>query len=185
MAIKRLRFQLLGLLGGVAAAILGVLLVSSQATAQRGFFDTLFGPSQRFYDRPAQPADSSRAPPPRKADTPPTTTVLVLGDSMADWLAFGLEDAFTDLPELGVIRKHRTYSGLIRYENRADAPEWPQVARDAIAADKPKFVVVMLGLQDRQAIREPVAPQRGTATPAPPPAPAATPPEADAERPDA
>ena len=185
MAIKRLRFQLFGLSGGIAAAALGVLLVSSQAVAQRGFFDSLFGPSPRYYDRPAPQADFSRAPPPRKAETPPTSTVLVLGDSMADWLASGLEEALVDLPELGVIRKHRTYSGLIRYENRADAPDWPQVARDAIAADKPKFVVVMLGLQDRQAIREPVAPQRGTPAPAQTPAPSATPPEPDAERPDA
>ena len=151
MAIKRLRFQLFGLIGGVAAAALSILLVSSQAVAQRGFFDSLFGPSPRYYDRPAPSADFSRAPPPRKAETPPTSTVLVLGDSMADWLASGLEEAFVDLPELGVIRKHRTYSGLIRYENRADAPDCPQVARDASAADKPKFVVVMLGLKDRRA----------------------------------
>jgi len=178
--MKRLRFQSFGLVGGVAAALLGVLFVSSQAIAQRGFFDTLFGPGLR---PAAPPADFSRAPPPRKAETPPTSTVLVLGDSMADWLASGLEEALVDLPELGVIRKHRTYSGLIRYENRADAPDWPLVARDAISADKPKFVVVMLGLQDRQAIREQTAPQRGT--PGPAPAPAATPPEPDAERSDA
>jgi cyanuric acid amidohydrolase len=34
------------------------------------------------------------------------STVLVLGDSMADWLAFGLETAFADSPELTVLRKH-------------------------------------------------------------------------------
>ena len=44
--------------------------------------------------------------------------MLVLGDSMADWLAYGLEDALGDTPEIGIVRKHRTYSGLIRYEAR-------------------------------------------------------------------
>ena len=35
---------------------------------------------------------------------------------MADWLAYGLEEAFADTPEIGVVRKNRPYSGLIRYE---------------------------------------------------------------------
>ena len=156
--MKRLRFQSFGIVCGVAIAALGLLLPASPpAVAQGGFFD-LFGPSpygprMRSTVR-TPPADFSRAPAPRKADTPPTTTALVLGDSMADWLAHGLEEALADTPELGVVRKHRAVSGLVRYESRADTPDWPQVAREAITADKPKFVVVMLGLHDRQAIRE-------------------------------
>jgi hypothetical protein len=104
-------------------------------------------------------ADFSRAPaPPRKADAvAPTTNVVVLGDSMADWLAYGLEDAFADTPEIGILRKHKTYSGLIRYDSRRDAQEWPQVAREILAAEKPSFVVVMLGLSDRQSLRDRVA----------------------------
>src|SRR6185437_15894777 len=89
----------------------------------------------------------------------PTTTILVFGDSMADWLAYGLEDALSDTPEIGVIRKDRTYSGLVRYDSRNDQ-DWASVAREAIAADKPNFVVMMLGLNDRQSIRE-RAPARG------------------------
>ena len=27
---------------------------------------------------------------------------------MADWLAYGLEDAFADAPEIGIVRKNRT-----------------------------------------------------------------------------
>ena len=59
--------------------------------------------------RPAQqPVDSSKAPssPPRKQDTPPTSTVVVIGDSMADWLGFGLDEALSDTPEIGVVRKN-------------------------------------------------------------------------------
>jgi hypothetical protein len=44
---------------------------------------------------------------------------------MADWLAYGLEDAFSDTPEIGVTRRHRTGSGLLRSEGR-DAYDWVQ-----------------------------------------------------------
>src|SRR5437762_12964389 len=36
-----------------------------------------------------QPADSSRAPAPRRADVASSTKIVVFGDSMADWLAYG------------------------------------------------------------------------------------------------
>ena len=64
---------------------------------------------------------------------------------MAEWLAYGLEDAFAEKPEIGILRKHRTTSGLIRYEPRRDI-EWAQAAREIIAADKPKYIVMMIGL---------------------------------------
>ena len=51
-----------------------------------------------------------------------------MGDAMADWLALGLEEAFSEKPEIGIVRKHRTESGLIRYDRRRDV-EWPQIAR--------------------------------------------------------
>src|SRR5262245_24918122 len=107
-----------------------------------------------------QPPDHSHAPPgtPRKDAT---VKVVVMGDANADWLAFGLEDAFSEKPEIGIVRKHRTDSGLIRYDQRRDS-EWPQMAREIITAEKPKFVVMMIGNNDRQTIREK----------APPPAPA-------------
>ena len=52
----------------------------------------------------AQLGDFSKAPAPRKPDTPPTTTVVVMGDAMADWLGHGLEEAYADNPEFGVVR---------------------------------------------------------------------------------
>ena len=55
---------------------------------------------------------------------------------MADWLAYGLEDALADTPEFGVVRKHRTTSGLIRYDTRSETQDWAQAAREAIAADQ-------------------------------------------------
>ena len=51
--------------------------------------------------------DFSKAPPPEKRDTIPERHILVLGDAMADWLAYGLEDAYAEQLEMGVIRRHR------------------------------------------------------------------------------
>ena len=62
--------------------------------------------------------------------------MLVFGDSMADWLAYGLEDALGDPPDLAVVRKNRAASGLIRYDSRNEAQDWAQVIREAIAADQ-------------------------------------------------
>lgn len=108
------------------------------------------------------PADSSRAPAPqRKPDVAPSVNVVVFGDSLADWLAYGLEDAFSETPEIGIIRKNRPNTGLIRVETRGESYDWPQSAREMLAAEKPDFVVMMLGLSDRRGIRErtPAAPQ--------------------------
>ncbi len=64
----------------------------------------------------------------------PERNVVVLGDAMADWLAYGLEDAFAEQPDIGVIRKHRTVSGLIRYQPRG-APE--ELGRGGARASSP------------------------------------------------
>jgi uncharacterized protein len=138
-------------------------------------------PSPRLRERPREvekerPPDYSHAPPatPRKDAT---VKVVVMGDANADWLAYGLEDAFSEKPEIGIVRKHRTDSGLIRYDQRRDS-EWPQVAREIIAAEKPQFIVMMIGNNDRQTIREkapPAAPadaqpaKPAQASPTPPP----------------
>jgi hypothetical protein len=151
------------------AACLGLALdlVAVAPAGAQFFFDDRYpflDPRSRrrggFFDPDYQeerPTDFSRAPAPavRKPDAPPVTTkILVLGDSMADWLAYGLEDALGETPEVGIVRKHRAFSGLIRYEAKPDAPDWSQVARDLIAAEKPHAVIMMIGVQDRQAIRE-------------------------------
>ncbi len=101
--------------------------------------------------------DFSRAPAPAKRDTVPERNVLVLGDAMADWLAYGLEDAYAEQPDMGVIRKHKTVSGLIKYQPRGEPADWAAAAKGILATEKPDAIVVMLGLNDRVAIREPVA----------------------------
>ena len=127
-----------------------------------GFFGGFFGGGQRQFDNTYEqqqaPVDNSRAPPPKKAETKPdavapTTSIVVMGDGMADWLAYGLEDTFADSPEIAVVRKNKVHSGLLRYEAKGDL-DWWHVARDILSQEKANFVVMMLGVSDRQNIRE-------------------------------
>jgi uncharacterized protein len=107
-----------------------------------------------FYQPPPAPVESYKAPPPRKLETPPTATVLVIGDAMADWLAYGLEEALTDTPEIGVVRNIRPTSGLVRYDAKNDSLEWAGIIKDYLANEKPSAIVVMLGLNDRLPFRD-------------------------------
>jgi uncharacterized protein len=116
---------------------------------QRDFFFPFSG-----FMRPAPVVDSTKAPPPRKLENPPTSTVVVVGDSMADWLGYGLDEFYTDEPDIGIERKIRAASGLIRYDAKNEALDWPQAIKDALANEKPDAIVVMLGLNDRVALRD-------------------------------
>ncbi|WP_027530163.1 SGNH family hydrolase [Bradyrhizobium sp. WSM3983] len=163
---------------GTALAIL--VSIAGPASAQFFNFPSFGGPPQRQappprngggggwfggdffapFQQPQQQAprqDFSRAPAPAKRDTIPDKNVLVIGDAMADWLAYGLEDAYTEQPDMGVIRKHKTTSGLIKYQPKGEPSDWVAAAKGILETEKPDVIVVMLGLNDRIAIREPVA----------------------------
>ncbi len=134
-----------------------------------GFFQQLFGGRPPVYEerdigrdryREREPAavDSSHAPPPpRRADktdqVEPTTSIVVMGDGMADWLAFGLDEAFADSPEVAIVRESKARSGLLRYDSKNDV-DWWNAAREILAKQKANYVVMMLGVSDRQNIRE-------------------------------
>jgi hypothetical protein len=105
-------------------------------------------------NRPAPTVDYSKAPPPRKLETPPSQTVVVIGDSMADWLGHGLDENYVEQPEIGVERKIRATSGLVRYDAKNEAMDWSQAAQDALSNTKPNAIVVMLGLNDRVPLGE-------------------------------
>src|SRR6478752_5682378 len=114
-------------------------------------------PQPRRQAPPAVREDFSKAPPPERRNTVPERRILVLGDSMADWLAYGLEDAYAEQPDMGVIRKHKTVSGLIKYQPKGDPADWAAAAKGIIATEKADAIVVMLGLNDRVPMREPAA----------------------------
>jgi uncharacterized protein len=122
------------------------------------FGGDLFAPFQQ-QQAPKRVENFSKAPPPEKRDNAfaPERNVLVLGDGMADWLAYGLEDAYSEQPDMGVIRKHKTVSGLIKYQPKGEPADWAAAAKGILATEKPDAIVVMLGLNDRVAMREPAA----------------------------
>ncbi len=157
------------------AALLAVLALTLAIPASAQFFP--FGgpsferrapqapppgwPFESFQRRraPAQQdraADFSKAPAPKKSDTQPERNVVVLGDSMADWLAYGLEDAFSETPEIGVTRRNKTISGLIQYERKGKPADWVEAAKDILPSARADAIVIMLGLHDRRAIEEAV-----------------------------
>src|SRR6188768_3596559 len=160
----------------VLAVVIALLVgIAGPASAQFFNFGGFGGPPQRqapqrgggwfggdffqpFQQSPSQQQaprqDFSRAPGPAKRDSVAERNVLVLGDAMADWLGYGLEDAYSEQPDMGVIRKHKTISGLIKYQPRGEPADWAAAAKGILASEKPDAIVVMLGLNDRAAMRE-------------------------------
>src|SRR6516164_6763879 len=122
---------------------------SYRQSPQRDFFFPFSG-----FMRPTPVVDSAKAPAPRKLETPPTTTVVVVGDSTADWLGYGLDELYVDQPEIGVERKIRTSSGLARYDAKNETLDWPAAIKDALGNEKPDAIVVMLGINDRVSLRD-------------------------------
>jgi hypothetical protein len=124
------------------------------------FGGELFAPFQQQEPKRVVREDFSKAPLPAKRDpaaAPPERSIMVLGDGMADWLAYGLEDAYADQPDIGIMRRSKAISGLIKYQPKGDPADWAAAAKGMLANEKPDAIVVMLGLNDRVAIREPAA----------------------------
>jgi uncharacterized protein len=111
------------------------------------------------------PVESYKAPTPRRPAGKPANTVVVIGDSLADWLAYGLEEVYSDTPDAGVVRRVRPTFGLVRTESHSDTPEWLQEVKDILATEKPSAIVVMLGLNDRLSLRETAPVHAGTKPP--------------------
>ena len=152
----------------VAVAAFAVALAAPSAPAQEGglggFLQQLFGGGQ-----PPKPPEAAPAKPKKKvrdfvpatttrepgtpggAAVQPTFFIDVLGDSLASLTASGLTEAFADKPEIAVADKSHDASGLVR----ADYFDWPKAAHDlAVGKDHIDFVVVMVGINDLQAIRD-------------------------------
>ena len=160
----------LAVLGVTVALLVGIVAPASAqffnfggprpAPRSGGFGGGWFGSDffQPFQPQaPRRVQDFSKAPAPAKRDTVAERNVVVLGDAMADWLAYGLEEAYTEQPEMGVIRRHKAFSGLIKYQPKGDPADWAAAAKGILATEKPDVIVVMLGLNDRVALREPVS----------------------------
>jgi hypothetical protein len=136
-----------------------------QAQSPFQLFERLFGPRW-------QPDDYRREEQPREREDPAVGTVynsandadadakrpekpqeyiVVIGDTMAEQLAQGLAEAFFgEHPEVAVVRKVRASSGLVR----GDFYNWITEAGNIVANERASAFVVMLGANDRQALRD-------------------------------
>src|SRR5260370_25414023 len=171
--------MVLGIVGPSSAQVFNFGGFQQRPQPQRGgggfgggwFGNDMYEPFQQHapqprWDRrqtlPPVREDFSKAPPPEKRDTVPERHILVLGDAMADWLAYGLEDAYTAQPDTGASPNAQNPSGLINYQPKGDPADWAAAAKGILATEKADAIVVMLGLDDRVAIREPATDKADT-----------------------
>ncbi|PPD43025.1 MAG: hypothetical protein CTY15_10985 [Methylocystis sp.] len=77
--------------------------------------------------------------------------VAVMGDTLGMLLANGLEETFADKPEIGIVRKTKESSGLVR----DDFYDWQKAAKDiAGGLQRLDAAVMMIGSNDRQPLRQ-------------------------------
>lgn len=158
------------------AALSLASVLASQAQAQHRdderffFLRDPFGRGRSLFNFPERPA-----PPPRRVHVEPPSDepsgsvytssadadqqrflgaseyVVVMGDTMAEQLSQGLADGFvTERPEVAIIKKTRASTGFVR----ADVYDWTAQASALLAKDKATAILVLLGVNDRQVLRD-------------------------------
>ncbi len=156
--------------GAVLLAVAIALLSGAPAAAQEvnpfAWFEQLFKPRpppkvvhpapeirRAPAAKPAQRPKRAARPVEKPADKPavtPTFFVAVLGDSLGQMLGQGLGEALADRPDVAILRRAKENSGLVR----DDYFDWVQAVRELLSGkDRIDFAVVMIGSNDRQALR--------------------------------
>src|ERR1700674_5365814 len=111
----------------------------------------IVAPLEPRYEAPAGTAYGSAVEAEAERGKVPSEYVLVVGDTLAEQLAQGLAEAFYgERPEVAVIKKVRAGSGLVR----ADFYDWVTQTPLLAASEKATAVVVMVGANDRQQLRD-------------------------------
>ncbi len=80
---------------------------------------------------------------------PDAKVVMVIGDALAAGLAKGLKRAFAKTKNVATVDRSRGSSGLAR----AELYDWTVEAKAKLEAKPSDFIVVMIGVNDRQKIR--------------------------------
>jgi hypothetical protein len=138
----------------------GKLVQPAQPQPQQGFsFRRIFGvpddqpaPARKPAAKPRKPAPQPvAAARPEKPKINPTTYMVVFGDVLADFAGQGLDDMFSENPDVAVVRKVKAEGGLARSE----PGDWPTFIRETLdGGQKATLAVVMMGANDRQAIKD-------------------------------
>src|SRR5882757_1330599 len=94
------------------------------------------GPTIRHPTAPAPTRNAKRSPSSREAQeeqiktkSNPSTSILVIGDALADKVAQGIDQEFSDNPDIQIVRKTKSVSGL----TRQDVFDWVEGARAALS----------------------------------------------------
>jgi hypothetical protein len=143
-----------------------------RALAQSPFtiFERLFGPRwQPEMERPERQEPQEKEDPAlgkvynsandadadARRQEKPQEYIVVIGDTMAEQLAQGLAEAFfAEHAEVAVIKKVRASSGLVR----DDFFNWVKEAGNIAASERATAYVVLLGVNDRQPLRDETGP---------------------------
>ena len=100
---------------------------------------------------PDRAAGSKIAKPADKPAVPPSFFVAVLGDSLGQMLAQGLDEAFENRPEVAILHKAKESSGLVR----DDFFDWTKATQDLLASgEKIDYAVMLIGSNDRQTLHD-------------------------------
>lgn len=99
--------------------------------------------------KPAAPSEPALVTAEIQPKDPKARKILVIGDFIAGGLAWGLDQQLANEPKLAVIDKSNDGSGLVR----ADAVDWNKTLPEVLNSEKPDFVVVALGTNDRQQMK--------------------------------
>jgi len=133
------------------------LLRKAQSGGPLNFFDFLFGPPRERRPRTNLRRPESRIPR-RDSSTierlavskdPNAQRVYVFGDAFAAGLATGLTVTFAETPTIEVFGRSKPNSGLVR----DDYYDWSAALAEVLASEKVDVAVVMIGSNDRQAMR--------------------------------
>jgi hypothetical protein len=106
-------------------------------------------PRHRQRQRESREREPTTTPSPHKPDVAPAKTGIVIGDSMAEWLAYGLEQAYAESADIGVVRKVRQSTGLID-QCKGELRKWVE---QSLANQKPVFVAIIIGINDRHSMQ--------------------------------
>jgi len=104
-----------------------------------------------YWHGQSKAAKKDKTQKPEDPNAPPPFQVAVIGDSLGQMLADGLEDAYSDRSDIRVLHRAKDSTGLVR----DDYFDWPKAARElAASGEKIDIAVMMIGSNDRQAIHE-------------------------------
>lgn len=81
---------------------------------------------------------------------PAAKKILIVGDFVADGLAWGLNQELANEPKLTVINRSNSGSGLVQQ----DSYDWNKTLPELLNKETPDVVVVALGSNDRQQLRQ-------------------------------